>query len=181
MPLMIIPPADAPVGYPFDFERSVILRDGSSAHIRPIVPSDAGLLADEIAIADEETLYLRFFTPVVRLDDERLRYLTELDYRHRFAIAAFAPDGTGIGIARYEGAVGSDEAEVAVTVKRGYRRAGLATVLFEVLEEAARAGGIRRFLANYLAENEAAEALMEASGYGVPVYDGGVATVSKDL
>lgn len=181
MPLMTIPPIDAPAGYPFVFERTVTLRDGTTARIRPIVPHDADLLAEEIGAADEETLYLRFFTPVVRLDDERLRYLTVLDYRYRFAIAAFALDGTGIGIARYEGAAGSDEAEVAVTVKRGYRRIGLATTLFEILEEAARSSGIRRFLANYLAENEGAEALMAANGYSAPSYEGGVATVSKSL
>ena len=181
MATMTIRPADAPTGYPFEFERTIALRDGSTARVRPVVPDDVALLAEEIAKADEQTLYLRFFTPVVRFDEPRLHYLTDLDYRTRFAIAAFTEDGEGIAIARYEGKPDSDEAEVAVTVKAGCRRLGAATALFEMLEEAGRANGIRRFVANYLAENDAAEALMAATGYGAVTYDGGIAQVSKRI
>ena len=181
MPLTMIPPGDAPADYPFDFERTITLGDGSQACVRPIVPADASLLAAEIAAADEETLYLRFFTPVVRVDATRLRYLTELDYDRRFALAAFTLDGEGMAIARYEGAAAAGEAEVAVTVKPGYRRRGIATALFELLEEAAAHHGIRRLYANYLATNEPAEALLEKCGYHDVVYEGGVATVVKEL
>ena len=179
MPLMMIPPAEAPAGYPFEYERRIKLRDGSTARVRPIVPDDAEQLAEEIAAADEETLYLRFFTPVVHLDEAKLQRLTRLDYQDRFAVAAFTEDGDGIAIARYDG--NKSEAEVAVTVKPDYRRVGLATKLFRILEEAARANGIERLYANYLAKNEPAEALMAASGYGRPTYDSGIATVIKEL
>lgn len=182
MPVTTISPPTAPPGYPFEFERTISLRDGTIARIRPVVPDDAEVLAAAIAGADEETLYMRFFTPVVHFDEARLRYLVELDYRERFAIAALTPDGDGMAIARYEGAYGApDEAEIAVTVTPRYRRLGLATTLFGILEEAGRANGFRRFLANYLAANEAAEHLMASCGYGGVVYDGGIATVSKEL
>ncbi len=181
MHMIMIPPRDAPAGYPFDFERTITVGDGSLARVRPIVPQDAGLLGAEIEAADEETLYLRFFTPVVRFDESRLRYLTELDYGRRFALAAFTLDGAGMAIARYEGASSVGEAEIAVTVKPEYRRKGIATALFDLLEEAAVHHGIRRFYANYLAANEAAEALMAKCGYGDVTYDGGIATVVKDL
>jgi RimJ/RimL family protein N-acetyltransferase len=145
------------------------------------VPNDASLLGAEIEAADEETLYLRFFTPVVRVDEARLRYLTELDYNRRFALAAFTPEGDGMAIARYEEATGAGEAEVAVTVKPEYRRKGIATLLFGLLEEAAASHGMRRLYANYLGANEPAEALMAKCGYTNVEYDGGVATVVKDL
>lgn len=181
MPLTMIPPADAPAHYPFQFERIVTLGDGSPARVRPIVPEDASLLGAEIEAADEETLYLRFFTPVVRFDEARLRYLTELDYDRRFALAAFTIDGDGMAIARYEGAAAAGEAEVAVTVKPEYRRLGIATSLFGLLEEAAAAHGIRRLYANYLAANDAAEALLAKCGYGDVQFDGSIATVVKEL
>ncbi len=181
MPSTMIPPGDAPADYPFDFERTITLADGSLARVRPIVPDDASLLGAEIEATDEETLYLRFFTPVVRVDESRLRYLTELDYDRRFALAAFTLDGDGMAIARYEGASSEKEAEVAVTVKPEYRRKGIATALFDLLEEAAFHHGIRRLYANYLAANDAAEALMDTCGYGDVHYEGGIATVAKDL
>jgi RimJ/RimL family protein N-acetyltransferase len=177
----MIPPSDAPAGYPFEFERTIALDDGSLARVRPIVPSDASLLGAEIGAADEETLYLRFFTPVVRVDESRLRYLTEIDYDRRFALAAFTLDGEGMAIARYEGTGTADEAEVAVTVKPEFRRKGIATSLFGLLEEAAAYHGVRRLFANYLAANEPAEALMAKCGYHDVEYEGGVATVVKDL
>ena len=150
--------------------------------MRILLVEDDDSLAEAIAEADEETLYMRFFTPVVRFDDARLRYLVEIDYRNRFAVAALTPGGDGMAIARYEGAFGSDfDAEVAVTVTPAYRRMGLATALFEVLEEAGRANGFRRFHANYLAENEAAEKLMAAAGYAEVSYEAGIATVSKAI
>lgn len=182
MPLIMIPPADAPVDYPFEYERTVTLRDGTLARVRPVVPADAEVLAEAIAVADEETLYNRFFTPVVRLDETRLRYLAEVDYHNRFAIAALTLDGEGMAIARYEGAAGTAvEAEVAVTVTPEYRRLGLASKLFDYLEEAAKANGFQRLIANYLAENEPAEHLMASCGYRDIVYEAGVATVIKDI
>jgi len=182
MPLTMIPPGDAPADYPFEYERTVTLRDGTVARVRPVVPDDAQVLAEAIAAADEDTLYNRFFTPVVRFDESRIRYLSEVDYHRRFAIAALTQEGEGMAIARYEGAAGTvEEAEVAVTVTPEYRRLGLASTLFAHLEEAAKANGFRRLIANYLAENEPAERLMASCGYGHIVYEAGVATVTKDI
>ncbi len=182
MPHTIVPPTDLPPGYPSEYERTLTLRNGVVAIVRPIVPADVDDLAEAIAVADEETLYMRFFTPVVRLDQSRLRYLVEVDYHERFAIAALTPTGEGMAIARYEGAYGEPhEAEVAVTVTPEYRRLGLASALFDILEEAGTANGFTRFLANYLAENQAAEALMASCGYGDVTYEAGVATVAKSI
>lgn len=176
-----IRPTELPPGYPVEYERRLVLRDGSEALVRPVVPADAPQLAWEIAHADTETLYLRFFTPALRIDDSRLRLLTELDYRYRFAVAAFAPDGEGLGIARYEGDPDSPSAEVAVTVKPDWRQKGLASALFAILDEAAAAAGISRLEAIHLTENEAAAALLASCGYGNAVVESGMITVSKDL
>ena len=174
-----------PPNYPYEYERPLQLADGTMLHMRPVVPQDAERLGDEIAHADSKTLYMRFFTPKVHIDAERLRYLTELDYVHRFAVAVFAGEaGTervGVAIARYEGEPGSDRAEVAVTVKPEWRHAGLGTQLVGVLEEAATERGITTFEAMYLGSNEGAAGLMEATGFHVESVDSGIITVSKPL
>lgn len=173
------PRAGLPHGYPYDYERQVSLRDGRIVHIRPIVPGDAVLLAREVKEADADTLYHRFFNPAVKLDRRRLRYLTEIDYEKRFALAAFA-DGEGVAIARFEPAT-DRVAEVAVVVKPEWRRLGLATEMFALLEEAALERGIVELEALYLPDNHAIERVLEKRGFTGVTVDSGVARVTKKL
>ncbi|NNF87493.1 MAG: GNAT family N-acetyltransferase [Acidimicrobiia bacterium] len=175
----IATPLDRPPGYPAQFEERVRLDDGREVFIRPVVPADAAELGFELEHADPETLYHRFFGARLRIDEELLRYLTVLDYDRRFALAAFAD--SGVAIARYEGAPGSDVAEMAVAVKPPWRRIGLATVLLERLQDAARERGIRRLRADFLADNAAARGLIARAGFESPVYQFGVGSVESDL
>ena len=173
------PRTGLPAGYPFDYERRLDLADGRSVHVRPVVPGDAVLLGEAVAEADTDTLYQRFFNPAIRIDQRRLRHLTELDYEHRFAVAAFA-DGDGVAIARFEPA-GEHKAEVAVVVKPGWRRVGLATALFELIEHAAIERGVRQLEALYLADNHAIKRVLEKRGFGGIEIQGGVARVVKAI
>lgn len=170
-----------PPGYPPHLERAVTLRDGRRVHVRPIVPADAPELAAAVAAADDETLYLRFFTPRPHLGARQLRHLTEIDYRSRLALVALGGAGRGVAVARYESGPGADSAEVAVVVDAAWRRAGLAAVLLSMLEDAAREAGIARLTALYLADNRPAAAMLEAAGYGAPTVDEGVTTVTRHL
>lgn len=153
--------------------------------IRPVLPTDAERLGREIHDADAQTLYMRFFTPTVHLDEARLRYLTELDYVSRLAVVVFVDEageeGEGVAIARYEGRPDSDRAEIAVTVKEKWRHAGLGKMLVELLEAAAVERGIVAFEAMYLGSNEGAAGLMRVAGFEVVGVDSGVVSVGKVL
>jgi RimJ/RimL family protein N-acetyltransferase len=173
------PHSGLPAGYPYDYERQITLHDGRVVHIRPVVPGDAPLLAHEASTADTDTLYHRFFNPAIRLDRKRLIHLTELDYKTRFAIAAFCK-GEGIAIARFEPA-GDRLAEIAVVVKPEWRKLGLATAMFDVLETAALERGIAEFEALYLPDNHAIERVLHKRGFGGVTVDAGVARVTKRL
>lgn len=173
------PLSGLPDGYPYDYECPVKLHDGRVVHIRPVVPGDAPLLAHEASAADTDTLYNRFFNPAIRLDRKRLSHLTELDYETRFAIAAFF-DGEGIAIARFEPA-GEGLAEIAVVVKPEWRKLGLATAMFDLLETAALERGIVEFEALYLPDNHAIERVLLKRGFGGATVDAGVARVTKIL
>lgn len=173
------PRAGLPHDYPYDYEREIVLSDGQTAHIRPVVPGDATLLAEAARVADTDTLYHRFFNPAIRLDGKRLRHLTELDYSKRFAIVAFV-DGEGVAIARYEPA-GDGVAEVAVVVQPQWRKLGIATAMFDLLEQAALERGVGKFEALYLPDNHAIERVLEKRGFGGVSVDAGVARVTKKL
>src|SRR5664279_3388225 len=90
----------SPPGYPSAYESSVRLADGRRVQIRPILPTDAAELAEAIRTADAETLRARFLGGPPPLTDATLDRLTRVDYRSRFAMAAFS-QGRGVAIARY--------------------------------------------------------------------------------
>jgi RimJ/RimL family protein N-acetyltransferase len=153
-----------PRGYPADLERQLRLRDGRTALVRPILPTDAPELAEAFRRADPDTLYRRFLSAPPAVTERLLRRLTTVDYVRRLAIVASdAETGAGVAVARYE-PLSEGVAEVAVVVDPGWRRVGLATALVELLAEAALDRGIHTFAAIYLAENRPVASLLSAAG-----------------
>lgn len=173
------PRAGLPTGYPFDYERQVVLENGRSVCFRPVVPGDEPVLAREVASADADTLYQRFFSPAIRMDKKRLRFLTDVDYQRRFALVGFV-DGEGVAIGRFEPA-GDHVAEVAVVVKSGWRQMGIATAMLELLEEAAVERGMTKFVALYLPSNHAIERVLNKRGFEGASVSSGVTQVIKRL
>lgn len=174
-------PADAPPGYPREYERSLRVRDGRAVFIRPILPSDAPELGEAIRTADPETLHWRFLSGGPAVTPELLHNLTTVDYVKRFALVARdARTGEGVAVGRYE-PVEEGVAEIAVTVRNDWRRVGLATMLVELLAEAAVERGIHAFSVFYLADNRPVAALLEEAGGARRLIEQGVAESVIDL
>src|SRR5680860_1010468 len=74
--------------YPADWEADVVLRDGGTAHLRPIAPSDADALQAFHMAQSERSTYLRFFAALQRLSDRDLERFTNVDYVDRVALIA---------------------------------------------------------------------------------------------
>jgi GNAT superfamily N-acetyltransferase len=153
-----------PDGYPRDLECDLNLSDGRKVFVRPIVPADIDALRAAIANADPQTIHDRFLGGRPPTDETALRRLTTVDYVYRLALAAVAPDGSGIAIARYEGKADSDLAEVAVVVDPAWRRVGLASGLLRMLASAALERGIHRFTAISYADNIDVQDILARSG-----------------
>jgi RimJ/RimL family protein N-acetyltransferase len=175
-------PQELPPGYPKEYQREEVLRDGRRVFIRPILPSDAPELAEAIRSADPETSRGRFLGGPPRATAALLAHLTEVDYVRRFALVAIdAASKRGVAVARYEPA-GEGVAEIAVAVRPEWRRAGLATLLIMLLAQAAAERGVHTFSASYLAENRPVTALVEdAGGLSRQVIKQGIAEVSLAL
>ena len=99
----------------------------------------------------DETLYLRFFSPVPRPTAVQLERLTEVDYDSRMTLVALLGDEM-VAVARYD-RVGADEAEVAFVVQDDQQGRGLGTLLLEHLAVVARTNGITTFSADTLPNN----------------------------
>ncbi len=152
------------------------LRNGAPVLIRPILPEDKQLLIDGFVRLSEESRYRRFGTPVRRLTDEQLRYLTEVDYVDHMAWVALdpgQPDHPGLGVARYVRLAAEREvAEAAVTVVDSHQGLGLGTILLGVLATSAVSNGIKVFRAYVLEENQAVLELLNSMG-AYPGHDDG--------
>jgi GNAT superfamily N-acetyltransferase len=142
----------------------VELRDGSHVRLRQACSGDRDLLLRGFAHLSPESRYRRFLTPMGRLGEKTLRYLTEIDHHDHEAIVALDERGDeGIGVARYvRDPMRPDTAEVAVTVVDEWQGRGLGTLLLDAISVRARQEGIRTFTALMLASNDEMMDLFEA-------------------
>ncbi|MBC7290975.1 MAG: GNAT family N-acetyltransferase [Actinotalea sp.] len=175
---------DAAPAYPRHWEADVVLRDGGTAHVRPILPSDAEALQQFHVGQSERSTYFRFFAPLERLPESDLRRFTHVDHRDRVALLAIAGEADGeriIAVARYD-RVDARTAEVAFNVADDHHGRGLGSVLLEHLAAAARERGIARFTAEVLPQNSQMIAVFREAGYAVSQrLEDGILTVSFDL
>ncbi|MGH7316006.1 MAG: GNAT family N-acetyltransferase [Candidatus Rokuibacteriota bacterium] len=149
-------PADMTATYPRELVRTVTLKDGFSARIRPIRPDDEPRLVDLYERLSRHTAYQRFFTVLRRLPPDWYHFFANVDYVRRLALVAERETVAGvqlIGVGRYEPSEEPDTAEVAFVVEDGWQGRGLGGILLEAVLQAADARGVRRFRAYVLADN----------------------------
>ena len=142
----------------------VLLRDGSTATVRPVDPGDRDAMRAFLEATTPETRRLRFFSGAPNLDAAALN-----------AVSAGPPDSQGIVAVRdgrivahagYD-RVERDRAEVAFIVSEPMQGLGLATVLLAHLAADADAAGIHRFEAIVLPENHRMVEVFRESGFEV--------------
>ncbi len=174
---------DAPA-YPAGWEADVVLHDGSTTHVRPMLPSDADALQAFHVGQSERSIYLRFFAAMERLSERDLHRLVNVDHVDRVAFVAVADvDGTEhiIGVARYD-RIDDEDAEVAFNVADAHQGRGLGSVLLEHLAAAARERGVGRFVAEVLPQNGRMISVFREAGYAVEQRtEDGVVELSFDI
>ncbi|GAA1231049.1 bifunctional GNAT family N-acetyltransferase/acetate--CoA ligase family protein [Prauserella halophila] len=173
-------PGPDPFDYPHEWEADVVLSDGGTVHMRPIVPSDADLVVALHSRLSERTRYLRYFGAYPRIPGRDLKRFTTVDHRSRVAFIALLGDDA-VAIGRYEG-LDSESAEVAFVVDDAHQGRGLGSILLEHLAAAARESGLRRFVAEVLAENSAMVRVFRDAGYQVSrAFEEGVVHLEFDI
>jgi len=170
-----------------NFEPRVLeLTDGTKVHVRRITPEDEPLLHEAVAAMSERTVYFRFFSPLKRLPDALAHRLAVVDYNDRFALVATThrPGAKEriVGVARYDRAVDTDVAEVAVAVIDEFQHRGIGGALLAILSRVAREHGIKTFSLIVLPENQQMLGLLRQMGWiHQAKLTGGVYEISFDL
>ena len=100
------------------------------------------------------SVYRRFFSPSVRLEQFKASLFTTERYR-RAAIAAMEGDAV-VGVAQYSRRVGSDDADMAIVVADDCQRQGIGTRLVVALADLAASEGIKSFAVSIQGDNFAA-------------------------
>ncbi|WP_181789035.1 GNAT family N-acetyltransferase, partial [Streptomyces phytophilus] len=154
--------------YPTHWEADVVLRDGGTAQVRPIVPDDADRLVAFFDRVSDESKYLRFFAPHPQLSAKDVHRFTHHDYVDRVGLAAVVGDAF-IATVRYDrtepAADGATQAEVAFLVQDDQQGRGVASALLEHIAACARERGVRRFAADVLPANSRMMKVFTDAGY----------------
>jgi acyl-CoA synthetase (NDP forming)/GNAT superfamily N-acetyltransferase len=151
--------------YPEHWEADVLLRDGRTAHLRPITPDDGERLVTFYEAVSDQSKDFRFFSPMPRLSDKDVHRFTHVDHRDRVAFVLTVADRI-IGVGRYD-VVRPRLAEVAFLVQDRHQGRGVGQLLLEHLAQAARERGVNRFEAEVLAENTRMLQVFREQGYSV--------------
>jgi acyl-CoA synthetase (NDP forming)/GNAT superfamily N-acetyltransferase len=163
------------------WESDVVLSDGSTVHIRPIVPQDKDGL---IAFHDRQTresLYYRYFSAKAGLSEHEAERFTNVDMVNRVGLVVEEGDRL-IAWASFDRWPGRQDADVAFLTDDSHHGRGIATILLEHLAAIAIAVGVTRFTAEVLGDNRAMLSVFTKAGWPVRrAFESGVVDLSWDL
>ncbi|MFL5798426.1 MAG: GNAT family N-acetyltransferase [Actinomycetota bacterium] len=139
----------------------VLLVDGSLLELRRLTGADEPGLRRFYAALSPATLHRRFMTPLPRLPEPTLAYLSETGHLHReVVVATFG--GRIVAEARYHRVRGTDAAEVAIVVADAWQGRGIGRALSGHLARAAAWRGVTSFTGSMLADNRPALRLLKS-------------------
>jgi acetyl coenzyme A synthetase (ADP forming)-like protein len=149
-------------------EADVVLRDGSTAHLREPGPDDVRPLRQFLGELSERSRWFRFFSAASDLDPMARWSAGDDDMGGRAVVATSGPAGDIVGQGRYV-PWGGDMAEVAFAVADAWQRHGIATILLAYLANAADDEGIATLTATVLPANRQMIGVFRESGFPVEV------------
>ncbi|RPJ63226.1 MAG: GNAT family N-acetyltransferase, partial [Dehalococcoidia bacterium] len=150
------------------YSTSVVLKDGSSLHLRPIKMSDEERLLSLFNRLSKQTIYLRFHHVMSHMTKDESRRFCTVDYVNTFALVGTLGEADQeriIAVGRYARQPGAEIAQIAFEVEDKYQGLGIGTHLLDQLSYIARDKGITTFEAEVLAENRDMMNVLINSGF----------------
>lgn len=156
--------------------------NGFEFRVRPVTPDDEAVLADLFTRVTPEDRRFRFLSGVKKVGHSLLERLTQVDHQRTEDFLAFDGD-TLIATAMLAADAEMERAEVAISIRAGYKHRGVGwTLLHHVAREAA-AKGIKLLESIESRDNVEAVALEKEMGFTVTAYpdDATLVLVQKKL
>ena len=158
--------------YPSQWERTLVLRDGSRIFTRPIKPDDEPQIQWLLAHVTRQDLRFRFFTTVKVFTHEFLATLTQLDYSRAMAFVAFDESTGGIlGVVRLHSDELYQSGEFAILLRSDSKGRGLGWALMQLIIEYGKSEGLKTITGQVLRENNAMLLMCRELGFRVETND----------
>ncbi|MGZ8633424.1 MAG: bifunctional acetate--CoA ligase family protein/GNAT family N-acetyltransferase [Solirubrobacteraceae bacterium] len=143
-------------------EADIVLRDGSTVHVRAATAEDERRLRDFLGSLSDDSRWFRFFSGGVNLDAAASRAASAQDGLS--LIVVHGTEETVVGHGTYI-AGPRGKAEVAFAVADAWQGHGIATILLAHLAQSASSEGIGTFTATVLASNRRMLQVFHDSGF----------------
>jgi len=156
--------------YPVRYEERLIVKNGKSVFIRPLLPSDKSLILDLFGKLGRDSIYLRFLTYLKSLPDDLLFQLTHINYSEQFALVAVIHENNKdalIAVVRYFYEPGKKTTDFAIVVRDDWQNCGLGKTLLLKLFAIGKEYGLTRFVSIIDPENRVMKHLLRDLGYPV--------------
>ena len=161
--------------YPARYESDILLRDGSTLHLRPIKPDDAHALIDFHKRLSPRSVYFRYFSPLPEMSQERAASISTVDYHNSFALIGELAGRLVAFACYYRDKKSHSRAEVAFVTEDALQGRGIASRMLERLAEIARDHAIAVFEAYVLGDNRKMMDVFINTGFEVERrLDGGI-------
>jgi acetate---CoA ligase (ADP-forming) len=156
--------------YPREREADVVLRDGSTLHVRPVRAEDADAIRVFLESLSPQSIGFRFFG-VPNLD-WATKWSVNVDYADRFAMVAVSGETPAIVAHAAYVRANRSRAEVAFLVSDAWQGRGISTILLAHLASIAEQHGIHTFTAEVLPHNHKMIEVFRQSGFPVEMRSG---------
>jgi acetate---CoA ligase (ADP-forming) len=161
--------------YPARYESDILLRDGSTLHLRPIRPDDAHAVIEFHNRLSPRSVYFRYFSPLPEMSEERAISISTVDYDNNFGLIGELAGRLVAFACYYRDSKAHDRAEVAFVIEDQLQGRGIASRMLERVAEIARDHGIAIFEAYVLGDNRKMMDVFINTGFEVERrLDGGV-------
>ena len=152
-----LPPRGEDLIFIEDYKSRLILRNGKTLTVRPLLPSDEISYRNFFYSLDEETIFMRFFHLVSTFSHKMAQaHWATLDYRTNISLIGLVQNKGNKEIAAIATYAALDEkwAEVAFVVREDFHHMGIGSYLLKELEKIAKKNGLEGFYATTLPENK---------------------------
>ncbi len=157
--------------YPREWEQQLMLSDGRTLYLRPILPEDEPALQALVRRLPPEDIRLRFFQTLKELPHALAARLTQLDYDREMAFVLTEPGVAGQtemwGVVRMIADPDLDQAEYAIMLDPTLRGLGLGSRLMREIIAYASKQGIRELFGKVSQDNKAMLRLDQALGFAI--------------
>ncbi len=151
--------------YPREQEAHIVLRDGSTVHVRPVRVEDKAAVRAFLEDVSTESIAFRFFG--IPSTDWVVAWTIDVDYSDRFALVAETGNPPRVVAHAVYVRSAPERAEVAFLVADAWQGRGISTILLAHLAGAANRAGISLFTAEVLPSNHRMIEVFRECGFPV--------------